>query len=75
MIMIELSPTYDNSEGIRTEGGPSDLYFSTITNLKARLWRAQIDPARYHAELLELRRGNRTRLAVSSLQLRAFYGK
>jgi hypothetical protein len=75
MTMIELTPTYDNFGGIRTEGGPFELYFSTIPNLKARLWRAQIDPARYHAELLELRRGNRTRLAVSSLQLRAFYGK
>jgi hypothetical protein len=40
--MIELTPTYDNSGGIRTDGGPFELYFSTITNLKARLWRAQI---------------------------------
>jgi hypothetical protein len=72
--MIELIPAYGSSGGIRTDGGPLELYFSTIIKLKARLWCAHIDPERYHAELLELRRGNRTRLAVSSLQLRAFFG-
>jgi len=30
----DLTPTYDNSGGIRTEGGPLERYFSTITNLK-----------------------------------------
>jgi len=73
MPMIDLVPIQDDSGGVRIEGGPLEHHFSTIDDLKTRLRQAHIDPTRYESELLQLQRGNRTRLAVSSLQLRAFY--
>ncbi len=73
MPMLDLIPIHDDPGGICTDGGPLALCFSTLDDLADRLRQARIDPSRYEPELLELRRGNRTRLAVSSIQLRTFY--